>query len=205
MTDWITARPPTEADADCNGNVEHSYLCALNGIKNEYINWRLLTSGFVWRHTSLWKPPTPEPEPTPAAPEFRVGQVWRTREGRARVIIGIEADSRFPIWTDLYSLHCYNLYGKSVLGEGTDYRDDLVELISDNPLQPEPVVTTSTPATPEPEPEKATRGFARIILSPNTEEQYAISTDGTAWRRFVVCGEWENWEQVTPLPQPGEE
>lgn len=67
-----------------------------------------------------------------------------------------------------------------------------------------------TPAAPEPtppapEPKKATRGFAQIIWDSNNEQQYAIATDGTAWHRDYVYGTWFDWEQVQPLPQPGEE
>jgi hypothetical protein len=62
---------------------------------------------------------------------------------------------------------------------------------------------------PEPEPEKATRGFLEF-----TRVRYqdgfidcAIGTDHTAFIRFsaVRCFSEPDWVQVRPLPQPGEE
>lgn len=72
---------------------------------------------------------------------------------------------------------------------------------------PAPVIVT-----PEPEPEKATRGFTwfnRVDVNPGHEvEEYAVATDATAWWRIIGkddCLEDKKWIQVRPLPQPGEE
>jgi hypothetical protein len=65
---WITDRPPTEADADGDGDVLICTTPRLNLEDWEYEKWNDVTPGWPWRHTYNWTPPTPEPEPTPAAP-----------------------------------------------------------------------------------------------------------------------------------------
>lgn len=212
MTDWITNRPPTEADADKFGNVIICITPRLCKDLSRFEKWHDITLGWPWRHTSLWTPQAPAPEPTPAAPEFKVGQVWRNRDGQTSRIIWIEdGDTKFPIMTNLICTDLKGGYwhwsnGKSCLSDGDqDHERDLVELISDNPPQPEPVVTALTPAAPEPEPEKATRGFlafSRVEYS-NGFVDSAVGTDRTAWVRHSTT--FTHWEQVSPLPQPGEE
>ena len=49
MVSWITDRPPTEADADANGEV----LAQGEG----WIEWKHVTTGTHWRHTILWRSP----------------------------------------------------------------------------------------------------------------------------------------------------
>lgn len=65
MSNWITDRLPTRADADEWGLVLVRHL----GLKSSQViaHWSNL-AGAEWRHTSDWTPPTPEP--TPAAPEI---------------------------------------------------------------------------------------------------------------------------------------
>lgn len=113
----------------------------------------------IERQQAILDPPTPTaeptPEPTPAAPEFRVGQVWRTRKGRICKVTKICNNFDTPIETDLYRFHLHKPNGGSCLAsDDQDHEDDLVELISDNQPQSELVVATPTPAAPEPEPEQ---------------------------------------------------
>jgi hypothetical protein len=60
-TDWITDRPPTEADADEHGEV----LAQLpSGFKpgetwSSFTEWEHVTTGTPWRHTSMWPPAAP--------------------------------------------------------------------------------------------------------------------------------------------------
>lgn len=197
MTDWITDRLPTEADADENGDV---YVCTSPQLNKELFdceNWHDVTLGWPWRHTDLWTPPTPAPEPTPAAPELEPEAKpggWITRPPTLE-----DADCNGNVE---YSYLCA-LSG--IKNEYINWR--LLTLTFGSVWRHTSLWKPPTPAAPEPKPEaeKAARGFAQIIWHPENQEQIAIATDGTAWRRFVVCGDWENWEQVTPLPQPGEE
>lgn len=49
MTDWITDRPPTAADADEHGKVlAHGETCS------GFIEWAEVPAGTPWRHTSIW-------------------------------------------------------------------------------------------------------------------------------------------------------
>lgn len=68
---------------------------------------------------------------------------------------------------------------------------------------PAPVIVT-----PEPEPEKATRGFLEFVRLPYSTGflDSAVGTDNTAWVRYRVGNSDDNtWIKVLPLPQPGEE
>lgn len=225
---WITDRPPTEADSDSDGDV---LVCTTPRFGEEdwmYEKWNQVTPGWPWRRTKYWTPPTPAPEPTPAAPEpeqkaeeaaprFRVGQVWRTRGGVECTVVHIWSDyeSQFPIYTDLHSDHHHSISGKSILNYGENHEDDLVELISEPSLASEPPtspIPEPAPASPEPEAEKATRGFWSYTSdyreSDESIYETAVATDYTAWQRFVNSRQLQRdvpWEQVRPLPQPGEE
>ena len=52
-TDWITDRPPTEADADADGQV-----LAQGKTWSGFIELHLVRTGTRWRHTSMWDSPT---------------------------------------------------------------------------------------------------------------------------------------------------
>ena len=52
MTDWITDRLPTEADAD-----EHGEVLAQGKTWSGFVKWKRVTTGTHWRHTSLWRSP----------------------------------------------------------------------------------------------------------------------------------------------------
>ena len=61
MTDWITDRPPTAADADGHGEV----LAKMpSGFKpgeswSAFTEWEQVPAGTPWRHTSMWPPAEP--------------------------------------------------------------------------------------------------------------------------------------------------
>lgn len=69
MTDWITDRLPTKADADQSGDVIVCTSPTLHKALKTYRDWRVVTLGWPWRHTEYWTSPTPAPEFAPAAPE----------------------------------------------------------------------------------------------------------------------------------------
>lgn len=213
MTDWITNRPPSYRDADPEQLVivstDIDFDCW------SFMHWSRAAQGNLpWRHTSRWvdrEPPapvivTPEQDPEAAARGFRVGQMWRTRKGKICKIVMITNDKNLPINTDLHKSYWHRPNGGSCLATNDqDHEDDLIELISEN--SPTPAAPEPQPE-PKPEPEKAARGFAQIttvLEDENIKLQIAIATDGTAWHRFVVRGDWDKWEQIQPLPQPGEE
>lgn len=53
--EWITDRPPTEADGDKDGDVRMrlvpgSIACTL-------VHWSYVAAGAPWQHTAYWEPP----------------------------------------------------------------------------------------------------------------------------------------------------
>lgn len=69
MSDWITDRPPTEADADDDGDVKVCTSPRLNPEDYVYENWNIVTPGWPWQHSPYCARTPVAPEPTPAAPE----------------------------------------------------------------------------------------------------------------------------------------
>ena len=52
MSDWIIDRPPTEADADRDGDVAVKQRPGSDGYA--YLHWSFVKPGMVWRRTSHW-------------------------------------------------------------------------------------------------------------------------------------------------------
>jgi len=63
MTEWITDRPPTEADADPDGDV----LVQKRPAVFVAVPWQYVAAGAPWRRTALWCQVTPAAKPTPKA------------------------------------------------------------------------------------------------------------------------------------------
>ena len=66
MTDWITDRPPTAADADERGEVLAQLPSRLGqgNVWSSFTEWAEVPAGAPWRHTSMW-PPKPMPTTIP--------------------------------------------------------------------------------------------------------------------------------------------
>lgn len=98
-TNWITDRPPTEADADPDGDVFVSGA--------GYWAWDQVGPGQTWCHTYYWEPRSkpqqqcdPLSEPVFVSPlGLRVGQVWRTRNGCTATILSVSfrGDPECPV------------------------------------------------------------------------------------------------------------
>ena len=139
-------------------------------------------------------------------PAFEVGQVWRTRGGKQCTIKGVSLNgcSDYPIQSDVYTGHSHYIDGRSCLGEGSDYEDDLIELISAAP--------ESVPA-PEPVPPGERWPLPRLFAAPIRRTYTpsgrvvldAIADDGTAWAVWIGAESEVSairWRQIPPLPQP---
>jgi hypothetical protein len=61
--EWITDRPPTEADGDRDGDVRMK--SGPSGDRFYLIHWSYVGAGVPWQHTSFRYPPA-EPTPTEA-------------------------------------------------------------------------------------------------------------------------------------------
>ena len=57
MSDWIIDRPPTEADADCDGDVAVKQRPGSDAFA--YFHWSFVKPGMVWGRTSYWSAPEP--------------------------------------------------------------------------------------------------------------------------------------------------
>jgi len=84
MSEWITDRPPTEADADPNGDVlvrrSSTYFTALP--------WRYVAAGAPWRRTAFWCQPAPAAEPTPLpVPAPEIPEPIRTGAAQFYVVV----------------------------------------------------------------------------------------------------------------------
>lgn len=63
MSEWITDRQPTEADADPDGEVRVRKSPTSDDYK--YLHRSYVGPGVPWRHSTQWGPPAPAAEPTP--------------------------------------------------------------------------------------------------------------------------------------------
>ena len=137
MTEWITDHQPTEADADCDGDVmirihpDHdSWTC---------IHWSHIGAGVPWRHTTYWQPP--------AQPEIRVGQIWKRRDG-VEVRIARDDNSQIPfLAVPTHQDGHDSWHRRDGKVRDTDSTYDLVTLVQDVPAaEPEPEPTPTIPA-----------------------------------------------------------
>ena len=62
--EWITDRPPTEADGDMDGDVR--IRRAPGSDRSRLTYWSYVQPGMDWQHSSFWQPPA---EPAPAEPD----------------------------------------------------------------------------------------------------------------------------------------
>jgi hypothetical protein len=85
--EWITDRPPTEADGDGDGDVRARRRPSLPSAWH-HAHWSCVGAGACWQRTSYWQPHT-EPtstEPTPTEPdriaalEQRVAKLLRDQD-----------------------------------------------------------------------------------------------------------------------------
>lgn len=121
MSEWITDRPPTEADSEA-----HELA--------------------------------PAPTAKPLLPHFKVGQVWRMRNGTQRIIRVVQDEittkSNYLICSvppDRRTRHWHSLDGRSILGQNRDHSCDLVELIAEaSETEAKPVDAEFDPEAAEP-------------------------------------------------------
>lgn len=204
FSDWITDRLPKSFDGDEDGVViiykpDAKY-------KRILMYWSKVRIGTPWKHTTIWKPKpapaAPDPEPETAAPKFRVGQVWRTRGGVECTVKRVCVSGVLPIMTNLYTHHLHELNGKSILNQGKDHEDDLVEPISE-PSASEP--PTPAPTAPEPEPKPEPEAVAPEISHWITD-RLPTKADGDEDGDVKICTsprlsmeDWsyEKWYHVT--------
>lgn len=182
MTDWITDRQPTEADADRDGEVVLRRFAdgrrdSTTGRYDALVDWRHIGPGVPWKHTSDWEPPAQ------ARPTLAVGQVWRRRDGKEVEIDDYNPDRIFgkthPFWADGRS---YAPDGKWIAGT-TESSFDLVEFVGH----------AATSVTTKPRHFSSLSGYSD---SCGTHYQLATATDGTAWVRHADGP----WVQQPPLP-----
>jgi hypothetical protein len=84
--EWITDRPPTEADGDGDGDVRlRRCTCPIGW---NHAHWSYVALGAPWQHTSFWKPPTEftSTEPTPTEPDRIAALEQRVAELEIRVL-----------------------------------------------------------------------------------------------------------------------
>lgn len=68
MSDWITDRPPTEADGDRDGDVW--VRTRPDQEIGFYVHWSIVGIGTPWQRSHFWRPPAPQIEPEPVDAEF---------------------------------------------------------------------------------------------------------------------------------------
>jgi hypothetical protein len=129
MANWVTDRPPTEADADREGNVW--MRCSPNNsgqtyVRQEYVHWSYVKNGNPWKHTTPeWKPPTPKYKP-----RLAVGQVWRRRDGKVVRLTDCNfAHPTYSFYAEGYIYTPDGMYWESRVTSSYD----LVALISEAP------------------------------------------------------------------------
>ena len=77
MSDWIIDRPPTEADADCDGDVAVKKRPGSDAYA--YFHWSFVKPGMVWRRMSHWSAAEQTPETAvPATQPRRFFSIRRT-------------------------------------------------------------------------------------------------------------------------------
>jgi len=207
MTEWITDRQPTKADEDHHGEVCMMVFpgerTSSGGQSVALVAAAHVGPGVPWRHTDDWEPPaTPEPEPEapkPAPkPELRVGQVWRSREGRDVTIERVHPGTTHPF--DGSDGRLYTSDGRWNYHQASMH--DLIKLITDAPAD-----------AAQPEPAPATRKVPRLFVGPihtiGDGWEYVLASDGTMWTRLMRTLRnprlgYEpagfEWQQVEPLP-----
>ena len=91
--EWITDRPPTEADGDPAGHVRIPCPTEINLDHFRLVHWSYVGIGVSWRHTSLWRPPA---EPIPTEPGHAPESAREEHVEPDRII----ADCRLPSWLE---------------------------------------------------------------------------------------------------------
>lgn len=67
MSDWITDRPPTEADGDKDGDVW--VRIRPDRELGLHMHWSHVGIGKPWQRSQFWMPPAPQPKPEPEPEE----------------------------------------------------------------------------------------------------------------------------------------
>jgi hypothetical protein len=224
MTDeWITIRRPTKKDEDKRGYVWRKMSptgqggLAFASQVGPTIPWRHTDDW--WRDTDDWEPPaeSPQPEPEPEAPapapkpELKVGQVWRTRDGKVVTINTFNGGNTYPFGGSNGSE--YTEGGRYWLKE-EEHGADLVELITDPHARPAPqrmpIWPPSPAESPQPEPEPTTRKVPRLFAAPPVRTWApdgmglidALATDGTAWHRHPRDPQWTQHPLLPDREEP---
>lgn len=194
MTDWITDRPPTEADGDCEGYVR-ACVHPGSGVSG-FVHWSYVKIGVPWRRTVFWRPAAPAPEPAPepateppAAPElsladFKVGQWWRRRDGRLAIIEEIDSDDSTVRaggwWYYANGRFCGGIDASALLDR------DLIELIHETP---DPVPEPASDPAPG-LPEGIRTGVAPFYVLVVSDDAGGCADDGKAiaWETAIPNG-----------------
>ena len=172
-SNWITDRPPTEAD----GNEEGSVIVRRMPEKDfgAPVHWSHVGAGVPWRRSVFWKPPAQAAEPAPNPP-LALGQKWRRRDGKVVTITSFEG---YPFWAHGV---WYSPEGRHANLVALPHLE-LVELVSEAPK-----------TTQQLEPRRFV-SISRTALSTGQEIVDAIDDDGVAWE---LAG--EEWRRIKPLP-----
>ncbi len=115
----------------CDENVKNGY--------GDDATYTLEGKCFSWRESKFDLVELVEPEPAPASsPQFKVGQVWESRNGEQFTITNIDDHPTFPI-------EAFNEYWRPIFTSNGYYWDscraskhDLIKLISEPEPAPEP-------------------------------------------------------------------
>jgi hypothetical protein len=111
--EWITDRPPTEADGDHIGSV-HVKMHPRGGSFCR-IYWSHVAAGAPWQHTNHWQPPA---EPAPTEPLLTFRQRVTALEQRVAELEAMVRPSAEPPaeWRRLPTDHCIRL-DRACLGD----------------------------------------------------------------------------------------
>ena len=97
MSNWITDRPPTEADGDADGDV--LVQMRPDSALGTCLHWAHVAPWAPWRHTTFWKEPVAAPEPaTPTTQPRRFVSISRTILNPTTVILDA-IDDEGVAWT----------------------------------------------------------------------------------------------------------